>query len=289
MEIILGKTAGFCGGVRIAVENSKKDLDKYDKVYCLGDLVHNKQVINKLEEKGLIVIDDISKAKERAIIRAHGVEKEIYEKAKKMNIELLDYTCKKVLLIHNLVEDYAKKGYYIILIGEPNHPEVIGTFSFCGKYKSIINKVDDVEELLENIKESNVKKAIIVAQTTFNGLKFDEIVENIKNKVDKNIEIEVNKTICNATNLRQKETIELSKQVELMIIIGGRNSSNTNKLYEISKKYCKDVIAVETYKELDKEYVKKYEKIGVMAGASTPKESIEEVINFLSDKQPAMI
>ena len=281
MEILLGKTAGFCGGVSFAVKSSEKDLDKYNKIYCLGELVHNKEVINKLENKGLIIVEDISQAKERVIIRAHGVEKDIYEKAKEMNIELLDYTCKKVLLIHNLVEEYAKKGYYIILIGESNHPEVIGTYSFCGEYKSKVNKVEDLDIVIEDIKKLNLDKVLVVAQTTFNGLKFDEIVDELKEKLDNNIELEINKTICNATMLRQTETIELAKKVDLMIIIGGKNSSNTNKLYELSKKYCENAIVVETYKEIDKDFVKKFEKIGVMAGASTPKESIDEVIECI--------
>ena len=283
MEILLGKTAGFCGGVSFAVQSSEKDLDKYNKVYCLGELVHNKEVINNLEKRGLIIVNDISEAHDRVIIRAHGVEKNIYEKAKEMNIELLDYTCKKVLLIHNLVEEYAKKGYYIILIGESNHPEVIGTYSFCGEYKSKVNKIEDVDEVINNIKQSNINKVLVVAQTTFNGLKFDDIVEKIKEKLDNSIELEINKTICNATMLRQNETIELSKQVNLMIIIGGKNSSNTNKLYEISNKYCKNAIVVETYKEIDKEFIKKFEKIGIMEGASTPKSSIDEVVKYISD------
>lgn len=283
MEILLGKTAGFCGGVSFAVQSSEQDLDKYNKVYCLGELVHNKEVINNLEKKGLIIVNDISEAKDRIIIRAHGVEKDIYEKAKEMNIKLLDYTCKKVLLIHNLVEEYAKKGYYIILIGESNHPEVIGTYSFCGEYKSKVNKIEDVDEVINNIKKSNINKVLVVAQTTFNGLKFDEIVEKIKEKLDNSIELEINKTICNATMLRQNETIELSKQVDLMIIIGGKNSSNTNKLYEISNKYCQHAIVVETYKEIDKDFIKRFKKIGIMAGASTPKASIDEVVKYISN------
>ena len=281
MEILLGKTAGFCGGVSRAVKNSEKDLEKYKKVYCLGELVHNKEVIEELEKKGLKIINDISEGKDRVIIRAHGVEKSVYEKAKEMNIELLDYTCTKVLLIHDLVEEYAKNGYYIVLIGEYEHPEVIGTYSFCGEYKSKINKVEDVPELINKIKKSNKNKILVVAQTTFNGLKFDEIVEKIRESIDENVKLEVNKTICNATTLRQNEAIELSKKVDLMIIIGGKNSSNTNKLYDISKRYVENAIIVETYKEIDKEYVKTFEKIGIMAGASTPKSSIDEVIKFI--------
>lgn len=281
MEILLGKTAGFCGGVSRAVKNSEKDLEKYNEVYCLGELVHNKEVIENLKKKGLKIINDISEAKDKAIIRAHGVEKCVYEKAKEMNIELLDYTCPKVLLIHDLVKDYAEKGYYIVLIGEYEHPEVIGTFSFCGKYKSKVNKVEDIPEVINKVKESNKNKVLVVAQTTFNGLRFDEIVENIKENINENVELKVNKTICNATMLRQNETIELSKKVDLMIIIGGKNSSNTNKLYDISKKYVKSALIVETYKEIEKEYVRTFEKIGIMAGASTPKSSIDEVIEFI--------
>lgn len=283
MEILVGKTAGFCGGVSFAVQNSEKDLDKYKKVYCLGELVHNKEVIKKLENKGLNIVDKLSDAKDRVIIRAHGVEKDIYEEAKNNNIELLDYTCKKVLLIHDLVEDYANRGYYIILIGESNHPEVIGTYSFCGKYKSKVNKVEDIEEVIENIEHSKIDKVLVVAQTTFNGQKFDEIVEVLKERINSSIKLEINKTICNATMLRQNETIELSKKVELMVIIGGKNSSNTNKLYEISKKYCNNAIIVETYKEIDKKYVRSFNKIGIMAGASTPKTSIDEVIEYIKD------
>ncbi len=283
MEIILGKMAGFCGGVSVAVHNSEIDLEKYNEVYCLGELVHNKEVIKDLEEKGLKVIDDISQAKERVIIRAHGVEKGVYEKAKELNIELLDYTCKKVKLIHDLVEEYASKGYYILLVGEYEHPEVIGTYSFCGEYKSKINKIEDVENVVNDIKKTGKDKVLIVAQTTFNSFKFDEIVEEIKKRLENNVEIKVNKTICNATELRQEETAKLAKEVDLMIIIGGKHSSNTVKLYDISKKYCKEAILVKTYKEIDKDYVQKHEKVGIMAGASTPQKSIDEVINYIKD------
>lgn len=281
MEILVGKTAGFCGGVSFAVKKTEEDLDRYKSVYCLGELVHNKEVINKLENKGLRVINNLSEAKDKVIIRAHGVERYIYEEAKEKNIELLDYTCKKVLLIHNLVEDYAKRGFYIILIGESNHPEVIGTYSFCGNHKSKVNKIEDVDDVISNITNLRINKILVVAQTTFNTQKFEEITNYIRKKTDNSFELEINNTICNATMLRQNETIELSKKVELMIIIGGKNSSNTNKLYDIAKKYCTNAIVVETYKQIDRKFIEDFEKIGIIAGASTPKESIDEVISYI--------
>lgn len=281
MEIILGKTAGFCGGVRNAVKNTEMALEQYGNIYCLGELVHNKEVINKLEKKGLVIIDKIQEENEKVIIRAHGTTKDIYEKAKELNIELLDYTCKKVSLIHDLVEEYVNKEYYIVLIGEEGHPETIGTFSFCGDYKSNITKIEDVDIVVKDIEKSGKKNVLIVSQTTFNTFKFDEIVEKMKNILNKDIELKVEKTICNATMLRQEETVELAKQVDMMIIIGGKNSANTNKLYDISKKYCNNSVIIQTYEDLEKDLIKNAEKIGIMAGASTPKESIDEVINYI--------
>lgn len=280
MEILQGKTAGFCGGVNNAIKNTQKDLEKYNKVYCLGELVHNSQIINELEAKGLLIVDDLSQARERLIIRSHGVEKSIYEKAKEMNIELLDYTCPKVLSVHNLVEEYANKGYYIILVGEYEHPEVIGTYSFCGEYKSKADKPEDIKGILEKIKQANKDKVLVVAHTTFSSSKFDEIVEELMKTIPANIQVEVQKTICNSTELRQNEARQLSKEVDLMIVIGGKNSSNTKKLYEISKNNCKSLM-VETYKEIDKEYVKQFEKVGIMAGSSTPQKSIQDVIEYI--------
>lgn len=281
MEIILGKTAGFCGGVRNAVKNTEKALEQYGNIYCLGELVHNKEVINKLEKKGLVIIDKIQEENEKVIIRAHGTTKDIYEKAKKLNIELLDYTCKKVSLIHDLVEEYVNKEYYIVLIGEEGHPETIGTYSFGGDYKSNITKIEDVDIAVKAIEKSGKKNVLIVSQTTFNTFKFNEIVEKMKNTLNKDIELKVENTICNATMLRQEETVELAKQVDMMIIIGGKNSANTNKLYDISKKYCNNSVIIQTYEDLEKDLIKNAEKIGIMAGASTPKESIDEVINYI--------
>lgn len=283
MDIVLGKTAGFCYGVRNAVQNAEAKLKKYKKVSCLGELVHNGQVIRKLEKLGLRIVERVEDSNNKVIIRAHGIAKEIYHKAQKLNIEVLDFTCPNVLKIHKIADEHAKNGYYIFLIGGKNHPESIGTISFCGNNSYLIETEEEIDEAIKTLKESNIKKLLIIVQTTFSLEKFNSYVDKIKEKIDASIELEVKNTICNATKIRQEETSEISKNVQCMIIIGGKNSSNTKKLYDIAKENCKNTIIVETKDELNTNAVKKFDKIGIMAGASTPDESIEEVIKAIKD------
>ena len=285
MEIILGKKSGFCYGVQNAVEKAETEvMNSKETIYCLGELVHNKTVTNNLENKGLVFIENLEQAKGKTIIRAHGIEKEVYEYAKKGNIELIDLTCPNVLKIHDLAYEYSKKGYYIILIGKKGHPETIGTISFCGENSKIISDSDEVEQLIIDIEKSNSKKVLVISQTTYSLKKFDDIVNEITNKISKDIQLEVKNTICLATELRQKETEEISKQADIMIVVGGKNSSNTTKLYEICLNNCKKVIHIEDEKELELEKISKYNKVGIVAGASTPKSTIENVVNLLKMK-----
>ncbi len=303
MEILVGKMAGFCYGVNNAVTKTMEYLEKSNKqVYCLGEIVHNKQVVKELEEKGVTFIDDVEQIIElnkenkdiTVVIRAHGEPKITYDVLEKNNIEILDLTCPSVLTIHKTVEKYANMGYYIFLIGQKNHPETIGTYGFCKGKCSIIENIEDIDLSIKYVTENNLKKVLIVAQTTFSLEKFNKFINKIKefvnkyNAVEKTnnpMELEIKNTICNATKLRQEETNEISKQVEYMIIIGGKNSSNTKKLYDVSKENCNNVILIETYKELQNEdlidKIKKSQKVGIMAGASTPKKSIDDVINIL--------
>ena len=153
MEIIVGKTAGFCFGVKNAVSKSKEELEKTGTIYCLGELVHNKTVTNDLEKQGMIFIDNIKEGKNSVIIRAHGIQKNVYDEAKKLGIELIDLTCPKVLRIHNIIEDYNKKNYYIFLVGKENHPEVQGSVSFADDF-SIIESEDDIKKCIEGFKKS---------------------------------------------------------------------------------------------------------------------------------------
>lgn len=281
MEITLGKTAGFCPGITAAVSTAEKELDNKEKIECLGDLLHNNEVLTKLKNKGLKIIEKIEEANEEVIIRAHGVTRQIYEYAKNKNIKLIDCTCRKVLHIHKLAEELAKDNYFIILVGEKNHPEIIGTYSFCGDKKIIVENMEQTKEAVKKIEKEEIEKVAVLTQTTYSLKKFDEIEQYLKQNISK--ELNIKNCICNATELRQNETEKIAKNVEYMIIIGGKKSSNTNKLYEISKANCENAIKIENVKELKNIDFNKYNKIGIMAGASTPKESIEEVINYLKE------
>lgn len=285
MEIILGKTAGFCYGVKTAVTNAEEKLKEYKNVSCLGELVHNGEVIKKLEKLGLSVVENIEDSKSKVIIRAHGISKDIYKKAEALNIEVFDFTCPFVLKIHNIAEEYSKKGYYIFLIGGKKHPETIGTISFCGKNSCIIEKEEEIKEAIKKLKESKIKKLLIIVQTTFSLEKFSSFVEKIKNEISDDIKLEIKNTICSATKIRQEETANISKEVECMIIIGGKNSSNTKKLYDISKENCENTLIIETKNELNIDEIKKFKKIGIMAGASTPNDSIEDVIELIKSNE----
>ena len=283
MELIVGKTAGFCYGVKRAVDGAKEELKKNERLYGLGEIVHNQEVNKELENLGMQFIENIEEAKERTIIRAHGIPKQIYEEAKEKDIELIDYTCPKVLKIHDIAEEYAKKGYYIFLLGNKKHPEIIGTLSYCGDHKFVIEKEDDTIKALETFEKTGIQKLLVISQTTYSLEKFYMIEEIIKNEIPRNIELVVKNTICQATEIRQKETEEMAKKVDSMIVIGGKNSSNTKKLYEIAKQYCKTVLLIENETELEINKLQSTHTVGIMAGASTPKESIESVIEKLKN------
>lgn len=285
MEIIVGKTAGFCYGVKRAVDGANEEIKKQKKTYCLGEIVHNKEVVKKLEQKGMKFIEKLEEAEKNTnvIIRAHGVPKEIYENADEKKINLIDLTCTKVLNIHKIVEEYNERGYFIVLCGSKNHPENIGTISYCPNNNFILENEKQIEFLLNYIEENKIRKILLIAQTTYSTEKFIIIEKELKENIGENIEVIAKNTICMATQLRQEETKEISQKVEYMIIIGGKNSSNTKKLFDISQKYCKQSICIENSKELDENELKQYKNIGIMAGASTPKESIEEVLKKIEE------
>lgn len=215
------------------------------------------------------------------MIRAHGVSKHTYETAKKRNITLVDLTCPKVLKIHEQVKDFSGNNYYIFLLGIKSHPEIVGTFSFCGDNSYLIQSKDDVPSAISALKSSNLKDVLIISQTTYSVKLFDEITDIIVNSLDTSYNIHIEKSICNATSLRQAETKEISSKVELMIIIGGKNSSNTKELYEIASKNCKSTILIQTKEDLDLSFVKRFENVGIMAGASTPEFVVADVINSI--------
>ena len=284
MEVILGKTAGFCYGVKRAVEGAKTEIEKCKNTYCLGEIVHNKQVVENLKKKGMKFIENLEEIKQKdanVIIRAHGVPKNIYKLAKEKNIKIIDYTCPNVLKIHEIADKYSKDGYYIILCGNNNHPENLGTISYCNENYDVIEKEEQTNDIIEKIIKNNINKVLLISQTTYNLEKFKNIEKILKDKLKEDVELIVRNTICRATELRQKETEEIAQKVDFMIIIGGKNSSNTKKLFEIAKKHCDNTICIETVKEVEIEKLKKFNKIGIMAGASTPNESIKDVLSIL--------
>ena len=284
MEIILGKTAGFCYGVKRAVEGTKKELNKTEKyVYCLGELIHNKQVLKTLENEGLIIVENINESKGKTIIRAHGVPKEVYNIAKIKNMELEDFTCPNVLKVHKIADEYSNKGYYIFLCGNKRHPENIGTISYCNENYCIIESRKDIEYAIQSQIKSKINKVLLISQTTFNSEEFNVIEDIIRNKLNSSTEFIVKNTICSATEIRQEETIKIAQKVDFMIIIGGKNSSNTKKLYEIASENCKNCVCIETIDELKLEKLNNCNKVGIMAGASTPKDIIEDAVKKIKN------
>ena len=276
MNIVIGKTSGFCNGVENTIKRAEDALSK-EKIYCLGEIVHNERVINDLENKGMITISNIDDApnNSKVIIRAHGELKETYDKAKEKNIEVIDLTCGKIKAIRVKISKKVEE-HFIIIVGKKNHPESLGVLSFSGINSSIIEDKEDIKDVITNFSKTNLNKIYIVSQTTFNSDKFDELVSIIKESTNK--EVEVDKTICDATSKRQNETRELSKTVDTMIIVGGKKSSNTKELEIIAKEHCNNVILIQDKDDLkDNEIVG--ENIGIMAGASTPTIVVEEIIS----------
>ncbi len=278
MKIEISKFNGFCSGVKAAVEKADKTLNKENRLYSYGEIIHNKDVVDRLGKKGMVVVDDIPENNDaQLLIRAHGVGKHVLERLKENNIEVIDATCVKVKKIHKIVEEYKNKGYDIIITGDKNHPEVLGILGWCGNDAAVI---ESPEELLE-LKLDSHKKYCMVSQTTFNTDTFRKI-ENVINA--NNIQnIEIYNTICDATRKRQEACVELASRSDVMLIIGGKNSSNTKKLYELSREVCPNTFLIENYKEIPYNYIDKNTIVGVSAGASAPDWIIEEVINMLEN------
>lgn len=276
MKVKIAKNAGFCFGVKRAMRMAWDELDKSkNNIFALGPLIHNRQAVLKYEEKGLKTIEAVSEVppQENMIIRSHGVAESVYKQAKAKNINVIDTTCPFVKKIHSIVKEAFDKGYKIIVIGDCKHPEVIGINGWCENSAIIIKSIDE----LESIVLDNNEKYCVVAQTTINLDSYNEIEYALSDKLDS---VVFNNTICSATKVRQQSAKELSQEVDCMIVIGGKHSSNTQKLVSICNKIV-PTIAIETKEELSKEELSIYDIIGVTAGASTPNWIIDEVIEYI--------
>ena len=278
MEVLLAKSAGFCFGVKRAVDRVYELTRTGHKIYTFGPIIHNEEVVGDLEKKGVSVIAD---EKELAgitdgvvVIRSHGVAKSVYEPIERQGLECVDATCPFVKRIHNIVEKESAAGKQILIIGNAGHPEVEGIMG----WSNTPAMVAETKEEIEKIACDPEKPVCVVSQTTFNYNKFQELVEIF---MKRGYDISVVNTICNATEERQTEAKEIAAKVDAMIIIGGKHSSNTRKLYEICSRECADTYFIQTLDDLHIELPKSVRLVGITAGASTPNKIIEEVQNYV--------
>ncbi len=285
MEVVVAKTAGFCFGVKRAVEAVYEQLETGKTIHTYGPIVHNEEVVRELEEKGVKVIEDenelcsmdrdnLQADEGTVIIRAHGVPKQTYDLITEKGLECIDATCPFVSHIHRLINGDKAKGRHIIIIGNEQHPEVIGIKGWADGPVTVI----ETKEQAEQFEAKKDEKFFIVSQTTFNYKKFKDLVEIFEKK---GYDIIVVNTICNATEERQKEASELAAQADIMIVIGGTHSSNTRKLYELCKNECENTYYIQTLADLQLELPNSVELVGITAGASTPNKIIEEVQNYV--------
>lgn len=281
MPIIVAPHAGFCMGVKNAVDKARSiaKSNRRDAVSCysLGEIIHNRDVVLRLQEEGLFPINSVEEAKDGLLlIRSHGVSKEVMEKAQSIARRVEDLTCPYVKRLHKLVADFSAGGKPIVIVGDRAHPEIIGIAGWCQGEVHIIYQEADIANLPESVQE-----ALAVCQTTFQPDKWQGIEEKLKQRFPG---IETKNTICSATYTRQKEAEEIAKRADKMIVVGGRGSANTNKLYETCKAYCENTILVERASEIPVHFMKPARDIiGITAGASTPDWLLKEVVDIMND------
>ena len=284
MKVKVAETAGFCFGVKRAVNKVYELIDTEQKpIFTLGPIIHNEGVVADLEARGVHVITeadldspDDTLQNGTVVIRSHGVGKSIYDKLKEKNISYVDVTCPFVLKIHRIVEKESLAGNHIIIIGDKDHPEVQGICGWCQGPYTVIKNQEEAEAFVPQ----KGKKISIVSQTTFNYNKFKDLVEILcKKRYDNNVLniLNILNTICNATEERQREAKNIAGEVDTMLVVGGRHSSNTQKLFEICKKECGNTYYIQTPVDLDSEMFQCSSYVGITAGASTPNKIIEEV------------
>ena len=281
MEVVLAKTSGFCFGVKRAVDTVYEQLEKNGSkggIYTYGPIIHNEEVVKDLEKKGVEVLDSRQELEAldsgSVIIRSHGVSKDIYDIIEKKELDCVDATCPFVKRIHGIVEKESSQGRRIVIIGNDGHPEVEGIKGWSNTPATVIEDM----QAAENFDAKSDEKLCIVSQTTFNYKKFQDLVEIFQKK---GYDIIVANTICNATEERQKEAVDLAAKADVMIVVGGTHSSNTRKLYELCKSKCEGTYYIQTLADLKLDLPNSVELVGITAGASTPNKIIEEVQNYV--------
>ncbi|MCK8058824.1 MULTISPECIES: 4-hydroxy-3-methylbut-2-enyl diphosphate reductase [unclassified Fusibacter] len=277
MQIHIAKYGGFCFGVRKAVNTAIEITESEDythPIYTYGPLIHNRQVVERLEANGATVIDSIDGITSgTVIVRSHGVPEAFYSEAEKHGLDVVDATCVFVKKVHSIVKEYHEKKYQIVILGDREHPEIIGINGWCEQDAYIINTEEDLQSY-----DLKSKPLCVVAQTTFDTQKWVKLTSIIKAESEDCI---LFNTICSATKQRQDEVRELSLKMDCIIVVGGKNSSNTQKLYEIARESNVFTKHIEESSEINVNFFRKYDKIGIVAGASTPDWIINEVIHKL--------
>ena len=280
MKVKVARTAGFCFGVKRAVDKVYQLIEQgIQPIYTLGPIIHNEEVVSDLAARGVQVIEekDLDTLSEgTVVIRSHGVGREVYDKLETNHLDYVDVTCPFVLKIHRIVEKQSQVGKHIVIFGDPGHPEVKGICGWCEGAYTVLKNKEDTEQFLP----PEGKEICVVSQTTFNYNKFQELVEILcKKRYDNSVLNmgDILNTICNATEERQKEAQNIAGEVDTMLVIGGRHSSNTQKLFEICKEECGNTYYIQTPVDLDSEMFQCSSYVGITAGASTPKKIIEEV------------
>ena len=270
MEIVIAKKGGFCRGVKKAVDTALSIDPK--NTYIFGEIIHNPDVVKEITLRGITVVEDLSLVPDGAtlIIRSHGVGRFVYDVCADRNIKVVDCTCEFVKRTQRIVDEKYKEGKAIVIVGEKSHPEVIGLNGWCDSKAYIFSSED------EDFSSLPEKECCAVAQTTYSKEKFEKIIKNLDNRCGKTVE--VFETICYTTIERQNEASELSKQCDAILVIGGLNSSNTNKLFDICAKNCPNVFRLSSSAELEYKTIKNFKKVGIVTGASTPNAQTQEVL-----------
>jgi (E)-4-hydroxy-3-methyl-but-2-enyl pyrophosphate reductase len=272
MSVKIARNSGFCFGVKRAIKIALEATQKENDIVTLGPIIHNPQMVRKLENKGVHKVEDITDINGRStIIRSHGVKKEIMERLNREGIEVINATCPYVSKTQQVAKELHEKGFQVIIMGDKDHPEVIALRSYVDGDVIIVNKA---RQLLDQ----KFKKVGIISQTT---KQIEDLEEIVKVLISRSDELYVVNTICNATTVRQSSTVDLAKESDLMIVIGGKNSSNTKMLAKICRKFV-ETYHIETESEIDSKWFNGMENIGITAGASTPDWIIVEVYNKIN-------
>jgi (E)-4-hydroxy-3-methyl-but-2-enyl pyrophosphate reductase len=280
LQIVVAQKAGFCFGVRNAVDSLRKCLDQPGRLYTLGPIIHNPQVVDDLTAKGVVIAEDVDGIDGgTVVIRSHGIPSGIYEALRDKGVTIVDATCPLVRQIHDIVKKHHDEGYEIVIVGEREHPEVIGTNGWCGDTAYVVGSVAEAKAL------PALKKVCVVAQTTFSHAGWNEIVDAVKDRMG---DVHIFNTICATTTERQQEAEKIARIADVMLVVGGMNSANTRKLVEVCSSHCAQTHHIETADDIDVSYFSKAQTVGVTAGASTPEWIIEEVIKTMSDADKKM-